>query len=220
MRVTNISPRILKNFSGIVTRFAVGEFDFNLSTRERVIAERQDLLKNLEIKAHQLVSLSQQHQTVVLHSRGVKVNFLKPEITAGDGLFTQDARLYLSVRTADCLPVLFYHSSQSIVGIIHAGWKGTEGGILPKAIKYISQTCQAPLKDFYFFFGPAAHACCYEGPHRHFVEDNFNQLMAIGIMDFQIEQSRICTIHHTDYPSHRREQRNRKTVLLSVIGQQ
>src|SRR3989344_9516562 len=69
---------------------------------------------------------------------------------------------YLGVRTADCLPILFYNKQAGVVAVVHAGWQGTVQKIVQKAVNAISEEFDCPLGDFYFYFGPAARVCCYE----------------------------------------------------------
>ena len=51
--------------------------------------------------------------------------FPETPFAEGDALITTQKNAALVVRTADCLPILIYHSS-GIIAAIHAGRKGTE----------------------------------------------------------------------------------------------
>lgn len=47
-----------------------------------------------------------------------------------DALMTNVANLYVSVSTADCVPVLLYAPDKKAIAVIHAGWRGmVRGGI-------------------------------------------------------------------------------------------
>ena len=218
MRTINLSPRIFKNFSEVKTYFVVGQFSFDLSDSQMATEERQKLMQSLGLTSSQLVSLWQQHGIEVIDVVDETVDFLKPEILRADGLLTAKKDLYLVVKTADCLPILFYTAQKKVVGTIHAGWRGTERQILPNAINGLIERLNCPKEDFYFYFGPAAQKCCYGGSHGDFVQDNLNQLHTLGIKDSQIENSGICSIHNLNYPSHKREKQTRKEVILSIIG--
>ncbi|RCK10910.1 hypothetical protein DT075_23910 [Bacillus licheniformis] len=50
-------------------------------------------------------------------------------LKATDGLYTDRPNLFLALCFADCVPVYFYDPVRSLVGIAHAGWKGTALGI-------------------------------------------------------------------------------------------
>src|SRR3990167_757228 len=48
----------------------------------------------------------------------------------GDYLITDQPNIALGVLTADCLPVVIYDQVRNVVGIAHAGWRGTVGGVV------------------------------------------------------------------------------------------
>ncbi len=51
-----------------------------------------------------------------------------------DGIVTQNPEITLFMRFADCAPILFFDPSRQVIGIAHAGWKGTVNGIAAKMI--------------------------------------------------------------------------------------
>lgn len=52
-----------------------------------------------------------------------------------DALLTARQGILLGVFTADCVPVLFADPEAGVFGAVHAGWKGSIGAILPKALQ-------------------------------------------------------------------------------------
>ena len=220
MRNINLSPAIFKRFPEVKTRFVAGKFSFELEDRQVVVDERQGLIGGLGLKPECLASLEQQHGVKILSADSRGFHFLKPEQTRADGLFTGRKSLFLSVRTADCLPILFYNLASKSIGALHVGWRGTRAGILEKSVSRLMKKFACAIEDFYFYFGPAAQSCCYEGPYREFAQENLLQLKNLGVQDSQIENSGICTIHNRKYPSHRREGQERQEAILSIIGLQ
>lgn len=246
MKFLKLKSKIFKKFPirrGGRTFFVVGAFNFDLSPPKRVLRERKTLLKKLQIKSHELILLEQIHSDRILFvTRKKLINFLARKSQRGDGLVTNLPNVYLAIRSADCLPILFCHKTAGIIGAVHAGWKGTAKKIIQKVILEARRKFHAPLSDFYFFFGPAAQACHYHVPkarlksfdrailsrivrrsrgkiYLDFVKANYLQLRELGISKRQIEDSGICTIHNQEFPSHRREGAGRKETLLSLIGQ-
>ena len=48
-----------------------------------------------------------------------------------DALVTDQPGLMVTVRTADCVPVLLYDPERRVVAAIHAGWRGGSGAGIP-----------------------------------------------------------------------------------------
>lgn len=51
-----------------------------------------------------------------------------------DALVTRQNNLQLTIKTADCAPVLFLDPEAKIIGATHAGWKGAFQGILENTV--------------------------------------------------------------------------------------
>ena len=52
-----------------------------------------------------------------------------------DALVSRDCQRVISVRTADCVPVLLCCGDGSIVAAVHAGWRGIVTGVIPAAVQ-------------------------------------------------------------------------------------
>jgi YfiH family protein len=78
-----------------------------------------------------------------------------------DGLVTGVAGIPISVVTADCVPVLLARKSGGLVAAIHAGWRGTKGGILRALWSRLRAKGENP-KNWVAAIGPAIGPCCYE----------------------------------------------------------
>ncbi len=70
-----------------------------------------------------------------VHSADVLVIFQKPvEQPSVDALITKEKGLVLTVKTADCAPVLIADTKNKIIAAIHAGWRGAFQGIIENTI--------------------------------------------------------------------------------------
>jgi YfiH family protein len=49
-------------------------------------------------------------------------------LARADGIITNKVGLPLAMRFADCVPILFYDPVQYVIGLAHAGWRGTVQG--------------------------------------------------------------------------------------------
>ncbi|SME93302.1 polyphenol oxidase family protein [Pseudobacteriovorax antillogorgiicola] len=54
---------------------------------------------------------------------------------AGDGIYSNESKRPVAVKTADCVPILLH--SESRVMAVHAGWRGLKSGIVSKALEIL-----------------------------------------------------------------------------------
>jgi YfiH family protein len=66
-----------------------------------------------------------------------------------------------AVRTADCIPLLLAAEDGSAVAAVHAGWRGTVGGIVTQALALLRER-DVPSSRLVAAVGPAIGGCCYE----------------------------------------------------------
>ncbi|MBQ9848408.1 MAG: peptidoglycan editing factor PgeF [Clostridia bacterium] len=78
-----------------------------------------------------------------------------------DGMVTAEKNLLLSIRTADCVPVLLADKEGKAVGAVHAGWRGTVGGITVNAVEKMVEL-GARRENIIAAIGPCIANCCYE----------------------------------------------------------
>ena len=164
-----------------------------------------------------------------------------------DGLITRAPRVLLSVKSADCVPVILGDMRTGACASVHAGWRGTVAGIVPRALERMRVEFGTDPTDVRTAIGPAALACCYEVGHEvidafrerfadadelltptregHARIDlhlaNRRQLIEAGVSAERIHAAPLCTMCRTDlFFSYRREKSlyGRTGRLLSVIG--
>lgn len=78
-----------------------------------------------------------------------------------DALITTERNLPIGVKTADCVPILLNATGIGAVAAIHAGWKGTLGGIVAKTIDKLVEMGESQNKIF-AAIGPSICGECYE----------------------------------------------------------
>jgi polyphenol oxidase len=79
-----------------------------------------------------------------------------------DALVTDQPGVMVAVRTADCVPVLVHDPTRRVVAAIHAGWRGTVAGIVPKTIALMESRFGSDPAHLRVSIGPSAGVCCYE----------------------------------------------------------
>lgn len=101
-------------------------------------------------------SLKQIHSNLVLRADDPGV------LGEGDALVTNLPGLALSVRTADCYPILLADARHRAVAAIHAGWRGTAAQIVIKALEKMESEFGTEPDHTFAAIGPGIGVCCYE----------------------------------------------------------
>ncbi len=120
-----------------------------------------------------------------------------------DGVFTDQKKVVLVVKVADCYPILIYHP-QGIIGAIHAGRVGTEKQIVKKALEMAIE--EFGLKTgWQIWLGPKICKDCYQinretDEHYDLKAKNVAQIESVldGEENFALD-SELCTVHHGEW---------------------
>lgn len=75
------------------------------------------------------------------------------EILEGDAAMSRQSGVVCAVLVADCLPVLLCDLAGSVIGIVHAGWRGLVGGIIENTITEMREFSQS--EQIIAWLGPA-----------------------------------------------------------------
>jgi YfiH family protein len=81
---------------------------------------------------------------------------------AGDGLITAEPGILLTIRIADCLPVLLVDTQQRVVATVHAGWRGALARVIEKAVGDMRRAFGSDPQALIAALGPSIRDCCYE----------------------------------------------------------
>jgi polyphenol oxidase len=157
----------------------------------------------------------------------------------GDALITAHPGTLLSVRTADCLPILIADVRNRAVAAIHAGWRGTVSEIAAKTVRAMEREYGSRREDLRAVIGPGIGPCCFEvGPevgvkfgtlfperdnlylraHIDLVEANYRQLIGEGISSQDVDVARLCTCCGVDQFHSFRRDREAAGRMTSAIG--
>ena len=169
-----------------------------------------------------MVSLKQIHSDITWEARECSGC-----IGEGDALITAQPGLLLTIRTADCIPVLIADPVRRAVAAIHAGWRGTAAGIAGKTVKKMMESFSSDPADLIAAIGPGIGKCCFEvgpevaeqfaGGERHvdLAGANRRDLIAAGVS--RIAVGAPCTCCQVGlFHSFRREKSQER--MISAIG--
>jgi len=100
-----------------------------------------------------------------------------------DGLITDRRGLALIITAADCVPVYLYDPVRRVIGMVHAGWRGTVAGIASAAVRAMTARYGCDPADIHAAIGPSIGPCCYEvdepvaGPVRRYFGEHAPALL-------------------------------------------
>lgn len=165
-----------------------------------------------------------------------------------DAVITAQTDLPLIMRFADCVPLFFHDPVKRVIGMAHAGWRGTVAGVGPATIQTMQDAFGCQPEDIIAGIGPSIGPDRYEvgpevvaqiqeafedsaglilpptaedrNPRLDLWEANRRALTGAGIK--QIEVAGICTASNThEFYSHRAEHGNtgRFGALIALTGE-
>jgi YfiH family protein len=136
----------------------------------------------------------------------------------GDALLTSAPGVIVSVRTADCFPILLADPVHRAVAAVHAGWRGTASGIVEEALRRMCDEFGTTPVDISAAIGPGIGACCYQvgeevarrfgkqSPGRlDLAAENLRQLTQAGVPRAHIDVIGACTFCDARFHSWRRD---------------
>ena len=216
--------------AGITCRQDTNGEDFNLALHvpcniNRTLENRRTLTDALRLPFESFTSGEQVHS---LNSR-ILSETQTESLPDTDALILTRPGILGVIFTADCLPVILYDRKNRTGSVIHAGWKGTAGGIVPLTLERMIRELGSRPEDILAVSGPAIGFCCYQVDRPVYdamvsgwpeTENAFtpdekdhwrlsletavkSQLIRAGVKAYKIETAGICTCCHKDFYSWR-----------------
>lgn len=147
-----------QSFLQIATFAAVTQDEAHHGFGTRVLSDDvAQWAKHLAIQPEQLVTLKQTHSNTVVVVDDT-FDFTTPH--EGDALITNRTDVVLSVKTADCLPVLIFDPVKKVVAAVHAGWRGLVQQVIIETLEVMNHNFGVEMRDVHVAFGP-----CLQGTH-------------------------------------------------------
>ena len=96
------------------------------------------------------------------HSCHVEVVNERKAFFDTDALITKVPGLWIGVYSADCVPVLIADKRLNVVAAVHAGWRGTVGGITRMAVERMKAEFGCRPEDMQAVIGPSISPEAFE----------------------------------------------------------
>lgn len=130
-----------------------------------------------------------------------------------DGLITAEAGVTLGIYVADCCAIFLVDPQRKVIGLLHSGRKGTEQGIVTRAIGLMHTEFGCEPGDLIVQLSPCVRPPQYE---VDIAAEITRQCNAVGVRD--VHDSGTCTATHQDrYYSYRAE-RGKTGRMLALIA--
>jgi YfiH family protein len=101
---------------------------------------------------HSAAELHQVHSNLILAARSRRAG---GPLGQADGMVTDSPDLTLSMRFADCVPILLFDPVRRAAGMAHAGWKGTLSKIAASAVQALREQFGSRPEDILAGIGPS-----------------------------------------------------------------
>lgn len=201
----------------------------------------KNLASALGVEPGSLVRMRQIHCADVFVARGGNLPASSfSEWPEADIAVTDDPAVALSVRAADCVPILLADRRGGAVAAVHAGWKGTAAGAIIAAVQSLESRYGTRPADVLAAVGPSIGPCCYEvgpelsanfaahptasawftneaKPHLDLWRASRDQLARAGVPSVQIHVCELCTFDHPAlFHSYRRDGKNAGRLVAAI----
>lgn len=204
--------------------------------KENVDKNRQRLAQALDVSLKHLFIPFQTHEDKI---KVIDHPFLRlssddqtKELHGIDALITQERNIAIGVTTADCVPITIYDPINHVLGVAHAGWKGTVAHIGAKTVQKMVEAFSSNASDMKVSIGPSISQEMFEVGdevgdafskggydlkdislrkqetgklHLDLWKANLLSLVEVGVLTNNIEVSGICTFQTEEFFSARRQ---------------
>ncbi len=218
-----------------------------------VFANRRSWAASISLDAAAIVAVRQVHGNAVAcvtaHDRGRGARSAPTAaIPTADALITDTPDTPLLLSFADCTPLVFHDPVRGVVGLAHAGWRGTVADIAGETVRALVAHYGSSPTDLLVGIGPAIGRCCYlvdepviaawqalDMPDTATIEEvapaggrrqwrfdlaraNRLLLQRAGVAAVQIEDAAICTACHVARYPSHRAEAGRAGRFAALIG--
>lgn len=214
-------------------RFANLNFSLREGDRKEAVSRNWEILaSSFDLSVEQFFVSNQVHGDGILVIDADGPDLAGNQPLNFDAIISDRPGLAIGILTADCVPVFLVDRKKRVVGVVHAGWKGTSLKIAAKTVDAFVKSFSSSTTDIIAVIGPAIGRCCYQVDEVVFEAmagdanrgtffskcdekgrwmldlplANRLQIQDAGVPSENISQTDICTSCHVDnFFSHRWE---------------
>ncbi len=159
--------------------------------------ESKSVMKNYEIfcdafdfDMNKIVRTKQVHENeieIISEKDVIGKKFKEEVLKTADGMVTNVPGVILSTRHADCLAIFMIDPVLKVVGLAHAGWRGTVAKIAKSLLDTFVNHYGSNPKNIVCALGPGIGQCCFEVDKSTFEE--FKKMNLSNLHDCYIQRA-------------------------------
>jgi YfiH family protein len=217
-----------------------GNMDVRFDDEATVAANRARFLDKIGVAENRIVQAKLVHGDDIIEIN--EGHLIDNQPLECDALISKVKNIFLSFRTADCLPIYYYDPARQTVALAHCGWQSTDKHLAEKVVQRLVSDFGCAAKDILVAMGPAIHreSYCFDEPETKNranwqkyltslpngsimidnIQYNVDQLLGAGISRENLEISEIDTGADAGYFSHYRSKRGQEKDgrFINIIG--
>ncbi len=139
-------------YQGLNIGYHVGDESSAVKQNRQIVADTLHIPFDRFIFAEQLHTTTVKKVTAADCGAGT-LNF-ESGMSSCDGLYTTDCNVALATFYADCTPLYFYVPTHHLVGVAHAGWKGTVDGMMHEMLQTLKNVEHIKPEEIFVAIGP------------------------------------------------------------------
>ncbi len=127
---------------------------------QHVRSNHERIFDALEVNERRACTVWQVHSADIVLAQGPVRG--RRWLAKADGMLTAETDTPLVMRFADCVPLLFYDPVQMIIGMAHAGWRGTVADIAGRMVRLMVDAWGSQPQEIEAGIGPSISQNCYQ----------------------------------------------------------
>lgn len=148
-----------------VSRPPYNSLNLGINTQDQqsnVEGNRSLLARAFGVGQEALVTPRQTHGVDILVINEPNEDYSHFLSVEGDAVITNQPGVMIGVCVADCVPILLCDPEKRVIAAVHAGWKGTAGKLVAKAVAGMKSEFGCDPAGLQAAIGPCIQKCCYE----------------------------------------------------------
>jgi copper oxidase (laccase) domain-containing protein len=176
----------------------------------RLEAAHRNIRRKIGVESWPLLTAEQVHRNKIAIVDGPVE--LGKQFAGCDGIITNQRKIMLGIRVADCCAVYIVDPKTPAIGLVHSGRKGSELGVVSNAITQMSARFGSQPPDLIVQLSP-----CIRPPHYEidFAAKIIEHCRAKGVREIH---DGVCTACHVDLYYSYRAEKGKTGRMLALLG--